>query len=386
MSYQYLQVQTIGSGNSDLKIENNATTGPHNLAIFNGTGGETGIGNSVSSIQFGVPGKTTDVVVSIATVTGSAGQVLTAVGDGSVNWQNGSGGSGIAIDNDTADASHTVLFHDQTMNTTTVNSNANMVYNPSSSVLSLSGGTGGTLQAAFLSSLANLSISAASSLSIANSAGTGTSGQVLTAAGDGTCSWQNGGGGGSSPYGPPSICFVSSSVGNDSNDGTLNSPVKTLNQALTLCAANIPNPGCTIYDFTASTYLETVQLFGNVTLYCPFAQIDSPGGSTIQTVGARAGNSVTFTYIQNSSGSGFPIENLTGYLTINAVTIFPGNGAPLYNGSGNIMVLNCSQGTFAGIQNVGGGSRTACLIGINSGGSFDANCFSYYSNSLPNIT
>jgi hypothetical protein len=215
---------------------------------------------------------------------------------------------------------------------------------------------------------------------------TGAAAQVLTAIGDGTATWQDGGGGGSSPYGPPSLCFVSSKLGNDANSGNFDSPVKSLNQALTLCGPNIPTPGATIWCLDGSSFVETIQLYGNVTIYAPFAQIDSPGGSTIQTVGERAGNTVTFQYIQNSSGDGYPVENLTGYLTVNAVTIFPGNGAPLYNGSGNIMVLNCEQGTFAGVQNVGGGSRTACLLGINSGGSLDANCFSYYSNSLPNIT
>jgi len=310
-----------------------------------------------------------------------------------INGQPVPSGTNLAVVTDSTNEDQTVLFENPTSSTPSVNANTNLTFNPStgvlktptlsvSSAITAPSGTNLALQ----SILANLSITSGGTLSIATSSGSGTSGQVLTANGDGTCSFQNGGGGGSSPYGPPSICFVSSSLGSDSNNGNFNSPVKTINKALQLCASNIPNPGCTIYDFTASTYLETVQLFGNVTLYCPFAQIDSPGGSTIQTVGARAGNSVTFTYIQNSSGDGYPIENLTGYLTINCVTIFPGNGAPLYNGSNNIMVLNCQQGTFAGVQNVGGGSRTACLIGINSGGSLDSNCFSYYSNSLPNIT
>jgi hypothetical protein len=274
-----------------------------------------------------------------------------------------------------------------------INTSSGLTYNPSTHTLD-NNTTGTIINKNYITPYAidmvihgagsNVSIEADAGLSISDMNGSGTANQVLTSLGNGFCTWLN-------PASvpiigvPPAVCFVSSISGNDSNSGSIYAPVATLNQALTLCAANIPAPGCVIYCFDASQFTEPIVLEGGVTIYAPFANLDSSGGDTVSTLSNNTGNIINFYSVQNSSGSGAPINNTIGYLTINLIVIYPGNGNPVVNSSGHPMALNL-QGTYVNITNTGSGSTTICNISQNLGGALDSNCFSNYSNSLTPAT
>jgi hypothetical protein len=214
MSYQYLQTQTLGSGDSDLTIINNSTT-EKNLKITNESGGTTSIGNdSLSSLEFGVSGLDTDVVLTIATITGASGQVLTANGDGSCSWQTGTGGGGVTIQNNTVDASQPILFNPSLGVTSTLQSSNLLLYNPSNATLT-NDETGTIINATYQSQYAidmnfntgganinltadgNINLNAASnSLTVTTQGSSGSSGQFLGSDGSGNVSWQSGSGGG----------------------------------------------------------------------------------------------------------------------------------------------------------------------------------------------
>ena len=230
----------------------------------------------------------------------------------------------------------------------------------------------------------NLTVSSAANLKVGNSAGFGTANQVLTADGSGNCSWQNASGGGSIIGVPPAVCFVSSISGNDSNSGSIYSPVATLNQALTLCAPNIPNPGCVIYCFDASQFNENITVNGNVSIYAPYASLngDPSGGTTITQGGTSAANTLTFLFLNNASSDAFTVEIFTGYLCLTVNTIFPNNSGGLLNTSTRTAVLNCQVASYVPISSAGSGSTWAisCPQLLST---VDGTCYSYGSNTLP---
>lgn len=231
----------------------------------------------------------------------------------------------------------------------------------------------------------NLTVSSAANLKVGNSGGFGAANQVLTADGSGNCSWQNASGGGGPIIGvPPNICFVSSISGNDSNDGSIYHPVATLNQALTLCAPSIPNPGCVIYCFDASQFNENITVNGNVSIYAPYASLngDPSGGTTITQGGTSAANTLTFLFLNNASSDAFTVEIFTGYLYLTVNTIFPNSSGGLLNTSTRTAVLNCQVASYVPIASSGGGSTWAisCPQLLST---VDGTCYSYGSNTLP---
>ena len=308
------------------------------------------------------------------------------------NYPPPSGGVTI-VENETNNTFYPTFTNTLNGTVASINTSSGLTYNPSTHTID--NNTTGTIinqtyttpyaiDMDIVTAASDITINSGGLLAIADINGSGTTNQVLTANGTGQCTWAN-------PASvpiigvPPAVCFVSSISGNDSNSGSIYAPVATLNQALTLCAANIPAPGCVIYCFDASQFTEPIVLEGNVTIYAPFANLDSSGGDTVTTSSSSNANAIYFFSVQNNSGSGVPINNTVGYLTCNLTVIYPGNGNPVVNSSGNPMVLNLQGGTYVNITNTGG-SKTICNIAQNIGSSLDINCFSNWSNLLPPAT
>lgn len=401
---QTVNAVILESNGSDMYLVNKSS-GSHNLVVKNDVGPviiqsgsnlivQDTANNDILQINSAGTTLTTDIAsLIIGGSSGTTNQVLTANGGGHCSWQTiGGGGSGTSIvENETNNTFYPTFTNTLTGTVPSINTSNSLTYNPSTHTLD--NNTTGTIinqtyttpyaiDMSITSVASSITINSANSLAIGNSAGFGAFGQVLMANGTGQCSWQN-----SPPIigVPPAICFVSSISGNDANPGTIYQPVATINQALTLCSANIPAPGCVIYCFDTSSFVESVTLNGGVTIYAPFANIDSPGGDTIKTAANNTGNIINFYSVQNSSGTGAPINNTIGYFTCNLIVIYPGNGNPVVNSSGNPMTLT-AEGTYVNITNTGGGSKTICNIAENVGGSLDINCFSNWSNLLTPAT
>ena len=354
-------------------------------------------------------------------------------------------GEGITVASNSVNTQQTLLFRDPVSSTSTLFANSNLNYNPSSGVLNNVGGTisnhiytapsgtdvdissvsadvniFGDVNLSATTASNNIVLSSTNGISITTSGSnatgginiqtgiatapnaplniqssgpmtilpansTGTAGYVLgNLDGAGTVGWVAQSGGGGTIIGvPPTVCFVSSLIGNDSNDGSIYNPVATLTQALILCAPAIPNPGCVIYCFDASSFDENIDLHGNVVIYAPYASIDCTNGSdTITTNVLAAGNSITFQYMQNNSAR-YVINNLIGYLNVNVVTIFPGNSIGMTNASGRPAILNITNSCYVAVGSTSGTWIISCPTNPAAfGGSFDSSCYSFFTNSL----